>query len=561
MSLYCALFMEQTRHLGILDCYRKPFIKEAVILIVEGFPLETRQKASELGMSDHDRSLATSEAPIARRKTKAQVPVIATICGAILVAGGVFSPKPTDTALAADSTPAGTFVFLEEKQPSDSRQESRELARMDLGQLEKQENKESEGAAVYPPPNLPRINVSSSKDGQLSLADRPTFNGRLGYKYAGITDKKNVVFYTIDPELQELAEKLANTAQANHVAIAAMNPRTGAVLALAGRSSTHADIEYHADFPAASLFKVVTASAAVEEAGLASDSLIAFRGGNYTLNQGNFMPDARKDRRLMSIGEAMGKSCNPVFGHIGVRYLNAPILGKYARRFGFNQNLGFEAPLERSQAVIPENSLYELSRTAAGFGEVTISPVHAAAMVSGITNGGLLPKPFIIEKITSTDGDVLEQAEPAALQRIVTTSTSQTVVEMMRNTTTHGTSRREFMRGSRPALGGIQVAAKTGTLTGANPRGLNNWFIAAAPVSNPQIAIAVITVDARRASKASALGRRMFEKYFNVSSPEPEPRVVRTNRSVKGKKGHYAYRVKATKKSKATARSGKGKKK
>jgi membrane peptidoglycan carboxypeptidase len=489
------------------------------------------------------------------------MPVIATVCWAGILAAGVFSSQTTDTALAADSAPQNTFGFLEESPPSASRQEPHELARIDLGRIEKAESKESAGATAFPPPSLPRVAVTSSKDGQLSLTERPAFRGRLGYKYAGITDKHNVVFYTLEPELQEMAEKLVASAQANHVAIAAMNPRTGAVLALAGRSSTHTDIEYHASFPAASLFKVVTASAAVEEAGLASDSLIAFRGGNYTLNQSNFMPDARRDRRLMSIGEAMGKSCNPVFGHIGVRYLNGPLLNKYARRFGFNQNLGFEAPLDRSQAVIPLDSLYELSRTAAGFGDVTISPVHAAAMASGIANGGLLPRPFIIEKITSTEGDVLEQAEPTALQRIVNTSTSQTVVEMMHNTTTHGTSRREFMRGSRPALGGIQVAAKTGTLSGTNPRGLNNWFIAAAPISNPQIAIAVITVDARRSSKASALGRRMFEKYFNVASPEPEPRVVRSSRPAKSKKGHYAHRVKAAKKAKPAARSSKSKKK
>jgi cell division protein FtsI/penicillin-binding protein 2 len=416
--------------------------------------------------------------------------------------------------------------------------------------------KSSDSGIVYPLPELPHVEIATTKSNGLSLANAPRLQGRLGYKYAGITDKRNLVFYTIDPELQQAAQAIVKSAQANHVAIAAMNPRTGAVLALAGKSLSVSNIEYHSGFPAASLFKVVTAAAAIEEAGLSTNSLIPFRGGDYTLNQFNYMPDARRDRRLMSIGEAMGKSCNPVFGHIGLKYLNPPILAKFANRFGFNRSLGFEAPLEESLAFIPDNSPYELSRTAAGFGQISISPIHAATLVSGIANGGLLPRPHMVEKITTQDGAILQKAEPQILHRAVDTNTSHTLLEMMQHTTTHGTSRREFMRGHRPTLGNIDVAAKTGTLTGTNPKGLNNWFIAAAPISNPQLAIAVITVDARRASKASALGRRMFEKFFNVA-PTEAPTVRETRSS---KKFIHAKRYRKAKKSQPTSRSSKNKK-
>jgi len=256
---------------------------------------------------------------------------------------------------------------------------------------------------------------------------------------------------------------------------------------------------------------------------------VAFRGGTYTLNEANYLPDERRDRRVMSVAEALGRSCNPVFGQLGIRYLNGSILSKYAKLFGFNRSLGFEAPLPVSSAVIPSESLYELSRTSAGFGEVRISPIHAAALMSGIANGGLLPRPKVVEKIVSPDGSVLLKSKPEYLQRIVRTSTAATVMEMMQYTTTIGTSRKEFMRGSRPTLGDIEVAAKTGTLKGDNPVGLNNWFIAAAPMSNPELAIAVITVDPRYSSKASHLGRRVFEKYFNITPAEPERKFVRVS--------------------------------
>lgn len=370
------------------------------------------------------------------------------------------------------------------------------------------------------------VDLSGSSDGALRLSRAPNFISKIGDRHASITPRNNVVFYTLDPELQEFVSQTVSQANAAHVAVVALNPKTGAILAIAGRSPSIPGIEYHAGFPAASLFKVVTAAAAVEEAGISPDSLIQFRGGTYTLNQWNYLPNPKADRRVMSVGEAMGRSCNPVFGHLGIKYLNGSILARYAQKFGFNRPLQFEVPLPSSAAQIPSDDSFELSRTSAGFGEVRISPVHAAALVAGVANGGLLPRPYLIDRITDADGVTLEKTQPEALQRIVQPDTAKTLLEMMRYTTTIGTSRREFMRGGRPALGDIEVAGKTGTLTGSNPPGLNNWFIGAAPMNNPELAVAVITVDAAHSAKASRLGRIVMQRYFNIEpGPEmPEPR-------------------------------------
>jgi peptidoglycan glycosyltransferase len=374
-----------------------------------------------------------------------------------------------------------------------------------------------------------RVSIRTSRDGDLALSERPKFDTRIGDRFAHATSNNNFVFYTVDADLQEYVSNLVNRAQATHVAVVAMEPSTGAILAMSGKSPSIKDLEYHAGFPAASLFKVVTAAAAVEHAGIDTHSLIPFRGGTYTLNQSNYYPDPRKDRRVMSVGEALGRSCNPVFGHLGIRYLNGDVLAKYARLFGFNRDLSLDAPLPESSAWIPQDSQYELSRTSAGFGEVRISPIHAAAFISGVANGGLLPRPQLIDTIVDEDGAVLRKQRPEMLQRIVQTSTAESLMEMMRYTTTVGTSRREFMRGSSPTLGAIDVAGKTGTLTGDNPVGLNNWFIGAAPVQNPKIALAVITVDPARTSKASHLARLVFQKYFGVSPVEPATPVRGTS--------------------------------
>ncbi len=376
------------------------------------------------------------------------------------------------------------------------------------------------GAIAYPDLNLDTIDVRGNLNGDLHTDAVPNFSKSVGEQFAAVTPNQNVVFYSLEPQLQEFVKRTIRTAAAPHAAIVVMNPHTGAILAIAGKSNSIKNIEYHSEFPAASLFKIVTAAAAIEESGISKDTRVAFRGGTYTLNKWNYLPNPRKDRRLMPVGEAMGRSCNPVFGHIALKHLDGSILARYAHRFGFNQEIGLESPLERSHANIPHSSKYQLSRTAAGFGDVTISPIHAAALVSGIANGGLLPRPYFVDRIATAEGATIVKTEPEFLQRIVQPQTAESLLEMMHYTTTVGTSRKAFMRGKKPVLGNIDVAAKTGTLRGNNPKGLNNWFVATAPIANPKVAIAVITVNAKYSSKASYLGRSVLKKFFEENRPQ-----------------------------------------
>jgi membrane peptidoglycan carboxypeptidase len=493
--------------------------------------------------------------------SRSRLPLALCAVSALAISLAVLSPRTNDTALAADPSPKNQGQIFD-NDPVLQAQLSRgiQVERNSLEQMAMKDGSPSVGR-VYPVPDLHRVEIVSSRDGDIALSERPRFEKRLGDRYASITKKNNFVFYTLDPELQEHVSRIVAQAQASHVAIVAMNPSNGAVLAIAGKSNSIEDIEYHAGFPAASLFKVVTAAAAVERAGIAPHSLIPFRGGNYTLNQANYYPDARRDQRVMSVGEALGRSCNPVFGHIGVKYLNGQILSRYARQFGFNRNLQFEAPLPESSAWIPQDDLYELSRTSAGFGEVRVSPIHAATFMSGIANGGMLPRPQIIDTVVSPDGTVIHKQKSEALQRIVEESTAESLMEMMRNTTTIGTSRREFMRGSTPTLGPIDVAGKTGTLTGDNPQGLNNWFIGAAPIRNPQIAVAVITVDPRHSSKASHLARLVFQRYFGVTPVEPPPSSYRSTKHARVYKNARKSSAKKVSKKSGTYSKKKSKKK
>ena len=334
-------------------------------------------------------------------------------------------------------------------------------------------------------------------------------------KVAGISSRNELIYYSIDPALQGFVEALVKKVSMPHVAVVAMQPKTGRILAIADKSASIPSLSLHAGFPAASLFKLVTTAAALERGALRPTSLINFRGGNYTLNQWNYRPDPRADKRKMTITEALGKSINPVFARIALGHLNSETLRAYAETFGFNSDLQSEIPLPISTASIPLDD-FGLSRTAAGFGEVRISPIHAAALMAGIANQGLMPKPSLVDRVVTPSGRVLYQYQPKMLKRLMRPDTSWSLMQMMEATTTIGTSRKEFVRSKRQVLPGIDVAAKTGTLKGVNPLGLNNWFIAAAPIDQPEIAVSVIVVDPRGLSlKASHIGRLVIQRYFN----------------------------------------------
>lgn len=329
--------------------------------------------------------------------------------------------------------------------------------------------------------------------------------GAFSRAYSG-----EILKLTYHPELQIFIENLIGNARASHVAAIAMDPLTGKVLAQASHSSYLGDALLHTGYPAASLFKVITSAAALEHSELEPNSEIYFRGGTYTLNRSNYDPHPIRDNRKLTFTGALAKSCNPVFSRIALNYLNAPILEHYVDKFKFNEPLPFDVALDASAAVIPEPD-YELGRTAAGFGEITISPIHAVTFMSAVANKGRIPRPFFLEKLYSARGESLYTAEPGIIERGILPGTADTLFEMMEETVLSGTSKTAFMHRNQKIIPDVRLAGKTGTLTGTDPEGLTRWFVGAGPIDAPAIAVAIVVVNpGLRSSHPSALARQIF---------------------------------------------------
>lgn len=353
----------------------------------------------------------------------------------------------------------------------------------------------------------------------------------------GVTPDGNKVTLSIDPRLQRDVFELFRRFDPPFGVFAAVEPGTGRVVALVGyRRGGESDpaLALRAIYPAASLIKVITAAAAVEKGGVDPDADISYCGSIYSVSrQANHLPEGRGD--CMSLAEAVAKSANVVFGKVTVNHVGADGLEQYLGKFGFGQRVPFDVPVEQSRAEVPREE-YELARTGAGFGEVYVSPLHMASIMAAIGDNGAMPSPRMVDRIENRHGEVTYEGRYEKWRDTVTPETSQALMRMMVKTIEMGTSRRAFGSPERtPMLRDMEVAGKTGSLSGWNPRMNFEWFAGVAPVSGPKLALVALVVnDGRWRIKGNYVGKEAFSAYFGYPSSMP-PSYAKAKGKVKVK--------------------------
>src|SRR6266542_451850 len=218
--------------------------------------------------------------------------------------------------------------------------------------------------------------------------------------------------------------------------------------------------------------------------------------------------DPRRDRRCLSLASAFGHSANVVFAKLADRDLDPATLRATAERFLFNVAIPFARPLEVSSAEVPADP-FDAANTAAGFGSVKLTPLHAALLAAIVANGGMFVPPVLVEQV---DGAPLP--EPDASRRVVDEEVAARLGAMMRETVAAGTARRVFRRVA-SSLRGVQVAGKTGSLADAKPFRDYSWFVGYAPADNPVVAVATVVVNDRLwHARAPTVAKEALEAYF-----------------------------------------------
>ncbi len=344
-----------------------------------------------------------------------------------------------------------------------------------------------------------------------------------GY-FAKTADGKQVRL-TVEPKLQASMEKLLRMYKPVGAAVVALDPKTGKILALAeiGEGSV-----IKPAYPAASVFKIVTGAALLEK-GINPDAEACYHGGIRRL-VGKLLEDKPNlDRRCLSLSMAMARSANVVFAKMAVKHLDGEELRRSAERFLFNRPI-FDQPMEQSRAEIPDEGL-DFAKSAAGFGEVKLSPMHAALIAASVGNGGVAMEPSLIDAV---DG---EKVDPTGSMRLLNVETAGALRDMMKLTVSQGTATSSFRERRRMVLGDIEVAGKTGSMsTHKGPFKDYSWFVGFAPADDPKIAVAAVVVNGLKwRIHAPYIAREALKAYL-VGGPLGQPPVARVKHYKRRKK-------------------------
>lgn len=333
---------------------------------------------------------------------------------------------------------------------------------------------------------------------------------------------------TLDPALDKFVARLLRQNEVPYAGVVAIEPSTGRVLAYVSHSSAAPDGPdqvLEATAPAASVFKLVTASALLNE-GFPASRNTCYHGGSSRLTMRELVDNARLDKACASLTGALGYSINTVFGKLALKHLNQKKLARQAHAYGFGESLPFDVETQESALDMPSDRL-EFARTAAGFWHSQMSPLHGAALAASIANGGRMMRPTVVESVVDEKGRVLFRRSPSLYRKSTGPAVAAQLATMMRATVDRGTSRRTFHdRRGRPLLPNIEVAGKTGTLSRERPYRGYTWWVGFAPADDPKIALAVLTVNTPKwRIKASQVAAATLRHYL-VEKPRPDREPV-----------------------------------
>lgn len=283
----------------------------------------------------------------------------------------------------------------------------------------------------------------------------------------------------LDEDLQNRLTQAMDRRNSRYIGIVVMEADTGRVLAMAGFDKADPDANpcLSSKFPAASLFKIVTAAAAVEQYNYTGSTPLRFNGYKHTMYRSQLRETDNRHTQTISFGNAFAESVNPVFGKLGKLNLGKTLLEQYAAGFGFNHVIDFELPIEPSHLTVKETP-YHWAEIASGFNrDTTISPVHAAMIISAILNQGRMVAPMLVERIEDDKGRLLYRSQVSWSHQAMSNEASIVLAEVMETTVQAGTARSLFSGWQRdPVLSALRIGGKTGSISTRGRDARIDWF-------------------------------------------------------------------------------------
>ncbi|HSQ41428.1 MAG TPA: penicillin-binding protein [Fibrobacteraceae bacterium] len=324
---------------------------------------------------------------------------------------------------------------------------------------------------------------------------------------------------TIQHDYQEIVEnalaKGVSELDADRGSALLLDPNTGEILAMASwpgfdpnqpgnaRKGTIRNDLISLVYEPGSTFKVVTASAALEEKSISPTQLIDGEGGRMALPNGEVIRDT-KDHGMMNMTDAMVYSSNIAYAKIAKTLGNEKFY-RYARSFGFGSPTMIESPGEESGSLKPIHMWSARTLMTMAFGhEIMATPLQVAMAYAAIANGGELLQPRIVKELRDpASGAVLQSSDRKVIRRVISQETAAKVRSMLREVVERGTAK-NIRSKILDFAGKTGTAEKYSTAEGKYDRSsMISSFVGMVPSNSPRF-LCMVVVDEPRSAHVGA---------------------------------------------------------
>lgn len=378
--------------------------------------------------------------------------------------------------------------------------------------------------------------IEGSLNDYLSGTSNSQFFDQLNALLTGKNPQGASVSLTLDQKVQQAASDALGD---NRGAVVAMNPKTGAILAMVSKPSYDPNLMASHDtdsvianytqllkdpanplinraiagdlYYPGSVFKLVVASAALDSGQFTPDSTVdnpltkTLPGTQTDINNaegGNCGGGA-----TVSLADALRLSCNIPFAEIGDK-LGGSLISKYAKAYGFGQKV--QIPMGVTPSVYDIGDEAQVMLSSFGQYDDRVTPLQMAMISSTIANGGTEMQPNLVQQIQAPDLTVIQPFTPKTFAQPIKPETSATLTQLMINNVNNGAA-------SNARISGVDVAGKTGTAQNGEGKPFTLWFTGFAPANDPQIAVAVVVENqtAFANSVAAPIAKQVIEAVLN----------------------------------------------
>jgi cell division protein FtsI (penicillin-binding protein 3) len=342
------------------------------------------------------------------------------------------------------------------------------------------------------------------------------------------------IFLTLDKSIQHVVETELYQAVKKWGAkggmVIAMEPQTGKILAMASNPTFNPNHYYQyrsknwrnravSDvFEPGSLFKTFLAAGALEEKVVRTSDSFYCENGSYKVYDRTIHDQTKHG--WLTFQQIIKYSSNIGASKVAEK-MGKERLYRYLCAFGFGEKTKVGLPGEGKGIIHHPRYWPPVVLDTISFGQgISVTGIQLVTALSAIANGGILMKPYLVERLTNEKGKVVQSFQPERVRRVISEETAKRVTALLKTATENGGTG----EGAVPA--GYEIAGKTGTAQKVeslfreySEDRYHAGFMGFAPPEDPKIVLLVVIDEPHGSNTGGVVAAPVFKAIMEKVLP------------------------------------------